>query len=155
MAKSIKESGGDAIVVGADLSNRDDIERYRQCKACILLNTVSHKNFLHCAGCCKLCLAVLSFQCLQKPSGRQQQRWCDALAGLVGSLSGAKSLCRLIKEAVDKWGTVDILVNNAGITRDTLIMRMKPEQWQDVINTNLTGVFYATQVLFIDWLFWI
>lgn len=54
--------------------------------------------------------------------------------------------CRLIKEAVDKWGTIDILVNNAGITRDTLIMRMKPEQWQQVIDTNLTGVFYATQV---------
>ena len=54
--------------------------------------------------------------------------------------------CRLIKEAVDKWGTIDILVNNAGITRDTLIMRMKPEQWQAVIDTNLTGVFYATQV---------
>ena len=53
---------------------------------------------------------------------------------------------RLIKEAVDKWGTIDILVNNAGITRDTLIMRMKPEQWQQVIDTNLTGVFYATQV---------
>ena len=34
----------------------------------------------------------------------------------------------------------------AGITRDTLMMRMKPEQWQDVIDTNLTGVFYCTQV---------
>ena len=58
MANSIKASGGDAIVVGADLSNRDDIERYRPCKAWILLITVSHKNDLHCAGCCKLCLAV-------------------------------------------------------------------------------------------------
>ncbi len=54
--------------------------------------------------------------------------------------------CRLFKEAVDSWGTVDVLVNNAGITRDTLIMRMKPEQWQAVIDTNLTGVFYAIQV---------
>lgn len=35
---------------------------------------------------------------------------------------------------------------NAGITRDTLMMRMKPDQWDDVINTNLSGVFYATQV---------
>jgi NAD(P)-dependent dehydrogenase (short-subunit alcohol dehydrogenase family) len=34
----------------------------------------------------------------------------------------------------------------AGITRDSLMMRMKPEQWQDVIDTNLTSVFYATQV---------
>ena len=54
--------------------------------------------------------------------------------------------CRLFKEAVNSWGTVDVLVNNAGITRDTLIMRMKPEQWQAVIDTNLTGVFYAIQV---------
>ena len=44
-----------------------------------------------------------------------------------------------------KWGQVDVLVNNAGITRDGLILRMKPEQWQDVIDVNLTGVFYATQ----------
>ncbi len=70
----------------------------------------------------------------------------------MGVLKPAMSLCRLIKEAVDKWGTVDILVNNAGITRDTLIMRMKPEQWQAVINTNLTGVFYATQVPRFNWL---
>ena len=53
---------------------------------------------------------------------------------------------RMFKEAMDSWGSVDVLVNNAGITRDTLIMRMKPEQWQAVIDTNLTGVFYAIQV---------
>jgi len=51
----------------------------------------------------------------------------------------------LMKNVVDKWGTVDVLVNNAGITRDTLMMRMKPEQWQEVIDVNLSGVFYATQ----------
>ncbi len=53
---------------------------------------------------------------------------------------------RLVKSAVDEWGTVDIMVNNAGITRDTLMMRMKPEQWHAVIDTNLSGVFFATQV---------
>lgn len=46
-----------------------------------------------------------------------------------------------------KWGTVDVLVNNAGITRDGLIMRMKLDQWQSVIDTNLTGVFLAIQVI--------
>ena len=56
---------------------------------------------------------------------------------------------RLMKEAMSKWGQVDVLVNNAGITRDGLILRMKPEQWQDVIDVNLTGVFYATQARFI------
>ncbi len=55
-------------------------------------------------------------------------------------------LFRLVKESVAHWGTVDVLVNNAGITRDTLVMRMKPEQWQSVIDTNLSAVFYASQV---------
>jgi 3-oxoacyl-[acyl-carrier protein] reductase len=51
----------------------------------------------------------------------------------------------LFKAAIDKWGRVDILVNNAGITRDTLLLRMKLEDWQAVINLNLTGVFLATR----------
>ena len=58
----------------------------------------------------------------------------------------ANNGCRLCDEAVSKWQTVDVLVNNAGITKDSLVMRMKPEAWQAVIDTNLTGVFYATQV---------
>lgn len=51
----------------------------------------------------------------------------------------------MFKEVVDKWGTVEVLVNNAGITRDTLMMRMKPEQWHEVLEVNLSGVFFATQ----------
>eukprot|EP00271_Cylindrocystis_brebissonii_P014257 TRINITY_DN35558_c0_g1_i1.p1 TRINITY_DN35558_c0_g1~~TRINITY_DN35558_c0_g1_i1.p1 ORF type:complete len:334 (+),score=59.37 TRINITY_DN35558_c0_g1_i1:220-1221(+) len=51
----------------------------------------------------------------------------------------------MFKAAVAKWGTVDVLVNNAGITKDTLMMRMKLQQWQDVIDLNLTGVFLCTQ----------
>lgn len=78
VAAEIKEMGGDAVCVGADMSKKEDIDR-------------------------------------------------------------------LLKESVDAFGGIDVLVNNAGITRDTLMMRMKPEQWQDVIDTNLTGVFYATQ----------
>lgn len=72
VASAIKASGGDAIIVGADLSKGEDIQR-------------------------------------------------------------------LVNEAVAKWGTVDVLVNNAGITRDTLMLRMKKQQWDEVIGTNLTG----------------
>ncbi|EFN55175.1 hypothetical protein CHLNCDRAFT_35597 [Chlorella variabilis] len=65
---------------------------------------------------------------------------------VVGADMGkADEIDALFKTVADKWGTVDVLVNNAGITRDTLMMRMKKEQWDDVINVNLTGVFLATQ----------
>lgn len=47
----------------------------------------------------------------------------------------------VITEITSKWGRLDILVNNAGITKDTLIMRMSEEQWDDVIETNLKSVF--------------
>ena len=46
---------------------------------------------------------------------------------------------------LEKWGRLDILVNNAGITKDNLLIRMKNEEWDQVINTNLKGVFYCTR----------
>lgn len=68
----------------------------------------------------------------------------DAIA-VKGDMSKQEDVTALFKAAVDAFGTVDVVVNNAGITRDTLAIRMKPAQWQDVINLNLTGVFMCTQ----------
>ena len=51
------------------------------------------------------------------------------------------------KKVFDKFGRIDILVNNAGITRDSTLKKMTPELWQQVIDVNLTGVFYCTKVV--------
>ena len=51
----------------------------------------------------------------------------------------------VVAKAIEAFGKVDLLVNNAGITRDTLILRMTPEQWHEVIDTNLSGAFYMTK----------
>lgn len=54
---------------------------------------------------------------------------------------------RLMAEALDSFGKIDILVNNAGITRDGLLMRMSEEDWDDVLNTNLKGMFRCTKAV--------
>lgn len=51
------------------------------------------------------------------------------------------SVDQTVDGIVEKWGRLDILVNNAGVTRDTLLPRMSDEEWDEVINTNLTGAF--------------
>jgi 3-oxoacyl-[acyl-carrier protein] reductase len=53
----------------------------------------------------------------------------------------------LVKAALEAFGKVDILVNNAGITRDDLIMRMSPEDWRDVLETNLFGAFWTLKAV--------
>ena len=52
-----------------------------------------------------------------------------------------------VKAVLAKFGTIDILVNNAGITRDATLKKMTPEQWKQVIDVNLTGVFNCTQLI--------
>lgn len=54
---------------------------------------------------------------------------------------------QLIDDVVAAFGTIDVLVNNAGITRDTLLMRMTEEQWDEVINTNLKSAFNLTKAV--------
>ena len=60
-------------------------------------------------------------------------------------VSKEESVSAAFEEIIKISGTIDILVNNAWITRDGLLMRMKSEQWDDVLNTNLKGVFLCTK----------
>lgn len=66
---------------------------------------------------------------------------------LQADVSQADQVDQLVKATLDQLGRIDVLVNNAGITRDTLLLRMKPEDWQAVIDLNLTGVFLCTRAV--------
>ncbi|MBC8016734.1 MAG: 3-oxoacyl-[acyl-carrier-protein] reductase [Sporomusaceae bacterium] len=57
------------------------------------------------------------------------------------------AVAAMVKQTVDAFGRIDILVNNAGITRDNLLMRMKEGDWDDVMNTNLKGIFMCTKAI--------
>ena len=62
-------------------------------------------------------------------------------------IASEESIKTCAKAAIGHFGSVEILVNNAGITRDTLTLRMKRADWDDVLHTNLTGTFLMTQAL--------
>jgi len=60
---------------------------------------------------------------------------------IAGDISNMESFLNIINQTISKWEKIDILINNAGITRDNIIMRMKEDEWDNVINTNLKGCF--------------
>ena len=62
-------------------------------------------------------------------------------AGMVLDVTQPESIEMLLKAVIERFGAPTILVNNAGITKDNILMRMKENEWQDVVNTNLTAVF--------------
>jgi len=67
---------------------------------------------------------------------------------IQGDTSAGREACEaIVKAAIDEFGKVDILVNNAGITRDNLMMRMDEEEWESVLDTNLSGPFWMTRAI--------
>ncbi|MEN8699418.1 3-oxoacyl-[acyl-carrier-protein] reductase [Bacillus infantis] len=68
----------------------------------------------------------------------------DAFA-VKADVSDSEAVTAMMKDTLEKFGSIDILVNNAGITRDNLLMRMKEEEWDEVISINLKGVFLCTK----------
>jgi 3-oxoacyl-[acyl-carrier protein] reductase len=65
--------------------------------------------------------------------------------GMMLDVSAAESVTQVIKTIIKEFGTIQILVNNAGITRDNLLMRMKEDEWESIINTNLTSVYRTSK----------
>jgi 3-oxoacyl-[acyl-carrier protein] reductase len=68
---------------------------------------------------------------------------------MKGNIGSSQEVAEMFAKIVETVGPVDILVNNAGITRDMLVMMMKPTDFTDVISLNLNGVFYASQAAFV------
>lgn len=66
--------------------------------------------------------------------------------GLQMNITNYASIKDSVDTILDRFGTPTILINNAAITRDNLLLRMKDEEWDDVINTNLTGIYHLTKV---------
>lgn len=67
--------------------------------------------------------------------------------GLALNVTDKDSIDGVLKSITDEFGAVDILINNAGITRDNLLMRMKDEEWQDIIDTNLSSIFTLSKAV--------
>ncbi|MGG1574438.1 3-oxoacyl-[acyl-carrier-protein] reductase [Fictibacillus sp. NRS-1165] len=70
----------------------------------------------------------------------------DAIA-VQANVADSESVAGMVKAVIEEFGSLDILVNNAGITKDNLIMRMKEDEWDAVIDTNLKGVFLCTKAV--------
>ncbi len=67
--------------------------------------------------------------------------------GMCLNVTDADSIAAVMKAVNEEFGAVSILVNNAGITKDTLLMMMKEDQWNDVINTNLTSIYRLSKAV--------
>ena len=78
-------------------------------------------------------------------AGAISERLGDAGRGIVLDIGDDESVQACIKDIQGREGAPTIVVNNAGITRDNLLMRMKAEEWDDVLSTNLSGVFRVSK----------
>jgi 3-oxoacyl-[acyl-carrier protein] reductase len=67
--------------------------------------------------------------------------------GIMLNVTDQASIDAMLSQIKEQYGVVDILVNNAGITRDNLLMRMKDDEWQDILDTNLTPIFKLSKAV--------
>ena len=67
--------------------------------------------------------------------------------GMILNVTDNDQILDLLKAVTDEFGSVDILINNAGITRDNILIRMKEEEWDEIINTNLSSVYKMSKAV--------
>eukprot|EP00526_Cylindrotheca_closterium_P014170 CAMPEP_0113643032 /NCGR_PEP_ID=MMETSP0017_2-20120614/22613_1 /TAXON_ID=2856 /ORGANISM="Cylindrotheca closterium" /LENGTH=344 /DNA_ID=CAMNT_0000554499 /DNA_START=237 /DNA_END=1275 /DNA_ORIENTATION=+ /assembly_acc=CAM_ASM_000147 len=130
--EEIKAAGGDAVALKAAVTS-DLFD--------MIFDLVAFDLNLHVVGSCREefhCTLSISIQILIFLS----------FLYAATTVSDPDEIKKLFADSVEAFGTIDFLVNNAGITKDELVMHMKPVQWQEVIDCNLSGVFYCTQAFF-------
>ena len=106
------------------------------------------KEFAYYLGVCgaRVACVDISKESLDKTVEEFKQKGIEA-AGFVADVSNAEQVEKTVTDCCSKFGTVHILINNAGITRDQLLLRMKEEDWDRVININLKGTFLFTKAV--------
>lgn len=82
---------------------------------------------------------------LCKQTADELQKQGGEVIALTCNVTVSETVEKMVEAVNEKWGRIDVLVNNAGITRDSLFMRMSEEQWQAVIDTNLSSAFKVTK----------
>ncbi len=93
----------------------------------------------------EIIVADVNLEQAQETAGQLGDMFHKEALSIDVDVSKIESVQAMVKKILDKFGKIDILVNNAGITRDGLLMRMKDDDWQKVIDINLTGSFNCTR----------
>jgi 3-oxoacyl-[acyl-carrier protein] reductase len=96
------------------------------------------------AGSARLVIADLFDEQVQACAEQLRSAGHDAI-GITVNVTDVEAVRAAVKTITEKLGRIDILVNNAGITRDNLLLRMKDEEWRQVLATNLDGAFFMSR----------
>src|SRR5438132_12870543 len=89
--------------------------------------------------------AKVAFTYVQNKAAAEEIADGDTIAAFQADVANFDQAKELVKQVKEKFGRIDILVNNAGITRDKLLLMMSEKDWDDVLDTNLKGVFNLTK----------
>lgn len=103
--------------------------------------SIAEKLMAHGA---KIVISDINEELCNQTAQELQSQGGDVI-GVPCNVTVSETVEKMVEAVVAKWGRIDILVNNAGITRDSLVMRMSEDQWQAVIDTNLTSAFKVSK----------
>jgi 3-oxoacyl-[acyl-carrier protein] reductase len=96
---------------------------------------------------CKVIIADIMKEEAEKTAEEIKNKYKNETFAVEINVADINSVEKAVNLSLDKFGKIDILVNNAGVTRDNLLLRMSPDDWDFVLNINLKGMFNVTKVV--------